>query len=178
MDPASANETAPDRFSVILDTTKGDITIDVDRALAPLGADRFYNLVRAGFYEDVAFFRVISGFMAQTGLHGDPAVNKLWRDARIADDPVKTSNTEGTVTFATSGPNARTTQIFINYRNNGRLDAMGFAPFGRVREMTVVDQIHSAYGEQPQQGRIHREGNQYLRTAFPDLDYIKSARLI
>lgn len=176
-DPAAANETAPDTFAVVFDTTKGPITIDVQRALAPIGADRFYNLVRVGFYDDVAFFRVVPGFVAQVGLNGDPAVNKIWRDSRIQDDPVAGSNTEGTVTFATSGKNSRTTQIFISLRNNARLDAMGFSQFGTVREMDTVRALNDGYGESPRQGQIVREGNAYLRAEFPELDFITTARI-
>ena len=184
-DPSKANEKAPDKFTVKLETTAGDILIDVDRSWAPKGADRIYNLVRAGYYDDVAFFRVISGFMAQVGIHGDPEVNKVWRNARIEDDPAgKQSNTRGMVSFATGGPNTRTTQFFINLVDNTRLDGMGFAPFGRVRDMAIVDQLHSGYGEGapngrgPEQGRIQSEGNTYLRANFPNLDYIRSATIV
>lgn len=176
-DPSAANETAPDQFTVVLETSKGDITIDVDRSLAPIGVDRFYNLVKLGYYDEARFFRVVPGFVAQFGLNADPAINKLWRDARIKDDPVTGSNTEGTVTFATSGKDSRTTQLFINLRNNARLDGMGFSAFGTVRDMDVVRALHDGYGEQPRQGQIHREGNAYLNASFPDLDYIKSARI-
>lgn len=184
LDPQAATATAPDAFAVELDTTKGSIVIDVDRALAPLGADRFFNLVKIGFYDDVAFFRVVEAFVAQLGIHGDPAVNKAWRRSTIRDDAVKTSNQEGTVTFATSGRDARTTQIFVNLRNNARLDAMGFAPFGRVRDLEVARALHSGYGEAypsgkgPMQGRLHREGNAYLGADFSDLDYVRTARLV
>lgn len=165
------------------ETTKGPIVLDLDRALAPIGVDRFYNLVRIGYFEDMAFFRVVERFVAQTGISGDSAVNKIWRKALIQDDPVKGSNTEGTVTFATSGRNARTTQFFINLRDNSRLDAMGFAPLGRVRDMGVVSSLYCGYGEAapsgqgPMQGRVHREGNVYLRADFPELDFIRSACL-
>ena len=183
-DPSLATKTAPDRYAVELTTTKGPIVIDVDRALAPRGADRFYNLVEIGFYDDVAFFRVVAGFMAQAGLNGDPAVNKVWRNARIPDDPVAGHNTEGMVTFATSGKAARTTQFFISFRDNRRLDGMGFSPFGKVRDMTVVQALHAGYGDGapsgngPMQGRIHREGNAYLRADFPELDFIQTARIV
>jgi peptidyl-prolyl cis-trans isomerase A (cyclophilin A) len=182
-DPAKANEQAPAKFTVKLQTTAGDILIDVDRSWAPVGADRIYNLVKAGYYDDVAFFRVISGFMAQVGIHGDPEVNKVWRNARIQDDPVKQSNTRGMVSFATAGPNTRTTQFFINFGNNARLDGMGFAPFGKVRNMEVVDKLHSGYGEGapngkgPEQGRIQGEGNKYLKADFPNLSWIKKATI-
>ena len=182
--PSLAKQTAPDKFSVELDTTKGSIILDVDRALAPNGADRFYNLVTVGYYTDIAFFRVVDNFMAQVGLHGEPSINKTWRDHRIQDDPVRTSNKRGTVSYATSGPNARTSQFFINYKDNGRLDSMGFSPFATVRDMTVADALYAGYGDGPpsgrgpQQGRIHREGNNYLKGEFGQLDFIKSARVI
>ena len=174
----------PDEFSVKLVTTKGDIVIDVKKAWAPKGADRFHELVTAGYFTDVAFFRVIDGFMAQVGIHGDPAVNKEWRTKKIDDDPVKESNKRGTVSFATSGKNSRTTQFFINFDDNGKLDGMGFSPFGKVRDMKVVDQIFSGYGEGaprgtgPSQARLQKEGNAYLEREFPKLDYIKSAEII
>ncbi len=182
--PDDATETAPDTYSVELTTTKGTITIDVDRDLAPIGADRFYNLVKLGFYDDVAFFRVVPAFMAQAGLSGTPAVNKAWRNARIRDDAPKTSNSAGTVTFATSGKDSRTTQFFINLKSNARLDAMGFAPFGKVRDLSGVEQLHDGYGDSPpsgsgpMQGRLHREGNAYLQAEFPELDYIRSAKIV
>ncbi len=181
--PSEANETAPDSFSVTLETTKGPIIIDLDRSLAPIGVDRFYNLVRIGFFADLAFFRVVERFVAQAGISGDPATSKIWSRALLQDDPVKGSNTEGTVTFATSGKNARTTQFFVNMRNNARLDAMGFAPIGRVQDMSVVSALHSGYGEAapggdgPMQGRLRREGSAYLRAEFPELDFIRSAEV-
>ena len=174
---------APAQYIVELDTTKGTIVIDVHRDWSPHGADRFYELVKSGYYDDVAFFRVIGGFMAQVGISGDPALNTQWRAKPIPDDPVKASNTRGTVTFATSGPDSRTTQFFINFGNNARLDGMGFSPFGKVRDMAPVDALYDGYGEGaprgrgPAQGRIQAEGNAYLRENFPKLDYIKSAKL-
>lgn len=183
--PAALVEQAPETFSVWIDTTKGPIVIDVTRAWSPQGADRFYNLVKAGYYTDVAFFRVIEGFMAQIGIHGDPAMNTVWQNANIQDDPVVQSNTRGMVTYAKTGaPNSRSTQFFINFSDNSRLDGMGFSPFGRVRDMSTVDQLHAGYGEGapsgrgPDQGRIQREGNTYLRSEFPNLDYIRSARIV
>jgi peptidyl-prolyl cis-trans isomerase A (cyclophilin A) len=175
---------APQKYVVELDTTKGAIVIDVHREWAPKGADRFYELVQNGYFTDVAFFRVIGGFMAQVGISGDPALNAQWRENKIEDDPVKASNTRGTVTFATSGPDSRTTQFFINFGDNSRLDGMGFAPFGKVKDMAPVDALYDGYGEGaprgrgPQQGRIQAEGNAYLRESFPKLDYIKSAKII
>lgn len=178
-DPSKLTEHAPETFKAQFDTTKGKVTIEVTRSLAPNGADRFYNLVRSGYFKDIGFFRVVPGFMCQFGLHGDPAVSAKWRDANLTDDPVKGSNTRGTITFATAGPNTRTTQLFINYGNNTFLDGQGFAPFGKVVEgMDVVDQINSEYRENPSQGRIQMQGNAYLKKDFPNLDYIKSASIL
>lgn len=185
LDPKLANETAPDTFKVRMSTTKGDFTIEVTRDWAPRGADRFYNLVKIGYYIDVAFFRVIDGFMAQFGIHGDPKVNAAWRPARIMDDPVKGSNKRGFVTYAMGGPNTRTTQLFISFRDNSGLDRQGFPPFGLVTEgMEVVDALYKGYGEGapdgsgPEQGRIQKEGNAYLKASFPSLDYVKSAKIV
>ena len=175
---------APERYTVELDTTKGAIIIDVRRDWAPNGADRFYELVQNQYFSGVAIFRVIGGFMAQAGIHGDPAVNAEWREKRIPDDPVKASNMRGTVTFATSGPDSRTTQFFINFGDNSRLDGMGFAPFGKVKDMAPVDALYDGYGEGaprgrgPSQGIMQSRGNAYLKESFPKLDYIKSARII
>jgi peptidyl-prolyl cis-trans isomerase A (cyclophilin A) len=184
-DPSKLTEKAPDTFKARFETTKGSVTIEVTRSLSPNGADRFYNLVRSGYFKDIAFFRVVPGFMCQFGIHGDPKVAAAWREARITDDPVKGSNTRGAITFATAGPNTRTTQFFINFADNSRLDGMGFAPFGKVTEgMDVVDKINSEYGEGaprgrgPDQGRVQREGNAYLKKDFPNLDYIKSASVL
>ncbi len=184
-DPAKLTEKAPETFKAQFDTTKGKFTVEVTRALAPNGADRFYNLVRSGYFSDVAFFRVIQGFMCQFGIHGDPAVAAKWRAANITDDPVKASNTRGAITFATAGPNTRTTQLFINFADNANLDRMGFSPFGKVTEgMDVVDKINGEYGEGapggrgPNQGRIQSQGNAYLKKEFPNLDYIKSATIL
>src|SRR5213596_1497254 len=146
-DPGFAQQ-APDSFRVRISTTKGDFVIAVHRAWAPRGADRFYNLVRSGFYDGVRFFRVIPGFMAQFGIHGDTAVTAAWRPRVIQDDPVRRTNGRGMVSFATAGPGTRTTQLFINYSDNSRLDGMGFSPFGRVVEgMDVVDRLYGGYGE-------------------------------
>jgi peptidyl-prolyl cis-trans isomerase A (cyclophilin A) len=184
-DPAKLTEKAPEIFKAQFDTTKGKFTIEVTRSLSPNGADRFYNLVRSGYFKDVAFFRVVPGFMCQFGIHGDPSVSAKWREAAIPDDPVKGSNTRGTITFATAGPNTRTTQLFINFADNINLNGMGFSPFGKVTEgMDVVDKINSEYGEGaprgggPNQGRVQAEGNTYLKKDFPNLDYIKSATIV
>ena len=184
-DPSKLTAQAPETFKAQFDTTKGKFTVEVTRSLAPNGADRFYNLVKSGYFTDIAFFRVIPGFMCQFGINGDPAVSAKWRDANITDDPVKGSNKRGTITFATAGPNTRTTQLFINFGDNVGLDGQGFAPFGKVTDgMDVVDKINSEYGEGapngngPDQGRIQMEGNAYLKKDFPNLDYIKSATII
>ena len=184
-DPAKLTGPAPETFKAQFDTTKGKFTIEVTRSLSPNGADRFYNLVHSGYFKDVAFFRVIPGFMCQFGIHGDPGVSAKWRAAAIADDPVKGSNTRGTITFATAGPNTRTTQLFINFADNINLNGMGFSPFGKVTEgMDVVDKINGEYGEGaprgggPNQGRVQAEGNTYLKKDFPNLDYIKSATIV
>jgi peptidyl-prolyl cis-trans isomerase A (cyclophilin A) len=177
--PSKLTEKAPDTFKVKFDTTKGSFTVEVTRSLAPNGADRFYNLVKAGYFKDIGFFRVVPGFMVQFGIDGDPKISAAWREANIPDDPVKGSNTRGTITFATAGPNTRTTQHFINYGNNTFLDGQGFAPFGKVIEgMDVVDKINSEYRENPNQGAIQMQGNEYLKKSFPNLDYIKSATLL
>ena len=183
--PDKATEKAPDKYKVKFNTTKGDIVVEVTRDWAPQGADRFYNLVKIGYFQDIAFFRVVEGFMAQFGIHGEPKVNNAWRGARIEDDPVKESNKRGYVTFATSGKNSRTVQMFINYGDNSRLDGQGFSPFGKVVEgMDVVDKLYNGYGEGaprgrgPNQGRIQAKGNTYLEADFPKLDYIKTASLV
>jgi peptidyl-prolyl cis-trans isomerase A (cyclophilin A) len=178
--------TAPDSYRARFETSAGDFVVEVQRELSPNGADRFYNLVRNGYYDGVRFFRVIDGFMAQFGMHGDPQVTAAWRSVPIADDPVMASNTRGMVTFAmTNQPNSRTTQIFINYRDNSNLDAMGFAPFGEVVEgMDVVDQLYSGYGEGapggsgPSQAQIQAQGNDYLQAEFPQLDYVERATIV
>jgi peptidyl-prolyl cis-trans isomerase A (cyclophilin A) len=178
-DPSKLTEKAPESFKAQFETTKGKFTIEVTRSLAPNGADRFYNMVRSGFFKDIAFFRVVPGFMVQFGIHGDPAVSAKWRAANITDDPVKTSNKPGYLTFATAGPNTRTTQLFINYGDNGFLDGQGFSPFGKVTEgMDVVTKINSDTGERPNQGAIQGAGNAYLKKEFPNLDYIKSASIV
>ena len=185
-DPSKLKEKAPETFKAQFDTTKGKFTVEVTRALAPNGADRFYNLVRSGFFKDIAFFRVIGGFMCQFGIHGDPKVAAAWRTATIPDDPVKSGNARGAITFAKTGaPNSRSTQFFINFGDNKNLDGMGFASFGKVTEgMDVVDKINAEYGEGaprgrgPEQGRIQAEGNAYLKKDFPNMDYIKSVTIL
>ena len=181
LNPAEARLTAPPKFKARFKTSKGEFVVEVNRDWAPKGVDRFYSLVTIGYFTDIAIFRVIQGFMMQFGIHGNPELNKVWKNATILDDPVTQSNTEGMLTFATRGANTRTTQFFINFGNNVRLDGMGFAPFGKVVEgMTVVNSIYSGYGEGaprgrgPAQGRMQAEGNTYLKADFPKLDYIES----
>src|SRR5215467_3074400 len=180
--PENVKEQAPAEYDAKFVTTKGDFMIHVTRAWAPLGADRFYNLVKHGFYNNAHFFRVLPGFVVQFGLSADPQVSRVWRSANIKDDPVAQSNKPGTVSFATAGPNTRTTQVFINLGNNGQLDKMGFSPFGKVTEgMDVVEKLHAGYGEGapqgrgPDQGTITAQGKAYLDKNFPNLDTIKSA---
>lgn len=173
---------SPDVYRVKFETTKGDFVVEVHRDWTPNGADRFYELVSAKFYDNVKFFRVVEGFMAQFGISGDPAVSAVWREKAIPDDPVVQSNRRGYVTFAKTGmPNSRTTQLFINFVDNSNLDAMGFAPFGEVVEgMDVVDSLYKGYGEEPSryQPQIQEKGNSFLEEAFPELDSIKTARLV
>jgi len=178
--PAALKEQAPATFKALFETSAGNFVIEVRRDWAPMGADRFYNLVKNGFYDNCRFFRVVSGFMVQFGINGDPSIQSFWRSANITDDPVKQSNRRGYITFATGGPNTRTTQVFINFGDNNGLDGQGFAPFGRVVSgMNVVDKIYSGYGENPPetQSRLQMEGNAYLAKAFPKLDYIKKATI-
>ena len=182
--PASLRETAPAAYKARFDTSKGVFVIEVQRAWAPNGADRFYNLVKNGFYDNVRFFRVISGFMVQFGISGDPKISAPWRDARIADDPVKQSNKRGFITYAMAGPNTRTSQVFINFGDNASLDSQGFSPFGRVvTGMNVVDALNAEYGEGaprgrgPDQGRVQMEGNAYLTRDFGKLDFVKKATI-
>jgi peptidyl-prolyl cis-trans isomerase A (cyclophilin A) len=153
--------------------------IEVNREWAPVGADRFHELVSKGFFDECRFFRVVPDFMVQFGINGDPAVQKEWRDARVKDDKVTQSNKRGYITFATSGPNSRTSQVFINFKDNSFLDRQGFAPFGKVVEgMDVVDKINAEYGESPDQFSIQSKGNEYLKKEFPKLDYIKKATVL
>jgi peptidyl-prolyl cis-trans isomerase A (cyclophilin A) len=182
--PAALKEQAPPVYKVDFDTSRGPFVIEVHRDWAPNGADRFYNLVKNGFYDDARFFRVVEGFMVQFGINGDPRTSAVWREARIKDDPVRISNKRTFVTFATAGPNTRTTQVFISYGNNSNLDSQGFAPFGQVVSgMKVVDSLYSGYGEGapqglgPEQGKLQSEGNAYLARGFGKLDYIKKATI-
>jgi len=179
--PASLKEQAPAVFKANFETSAGNVVIEVHREWAPNGADRFYNLVKNGYFDGVKFFRVVPRFMAQFGIHGDPAVASAWMNARIQDDPVKQSNKRGYVTFAkTNAPNSRSTQFFINYGDNAGLDAQGFAPFGRVISgMEVVDKFNAKYGEKTtaDQGNIYAGGNAYLDKTYPGLDFIKKATI-
>ena len=182
--PAALREQAPPVYKAKFDTTKGVFVIEVQRDWAPNGADRFYNLVKNGFYDNVRFFRVISGFMVQFGIHGDPKVSAPWREAQLKDDPVKQSNKRGYITYAMAGPNTRTSQVFINFGDNASLDSQGFSPFGRVvTGMEVVDKLNAEYGEGaprgrgPDQGRIQAEGNAYLNKEFSKLDFVKKATI-
>lgn len=181
MNPSTLKATAPDLFRVKFTTTKGDFVVEVHRAWAPLGADRFYNLVVNKFFDDAAFFRNVPEFMVQFGIPANPAIGRAWYNANIKDDPVKHSNTRGTITFAkTDLPNSRSTQLFINFNDrNVFLDASGFAPFGTVVSgMSVVDGLYNGYGEKPDQGRITAEGKAYLDKNFPKLDTIKSTTIV
>jgi peptidyl-prolyl cis-trans isomerase A (cyclophilin A) len=185
LNPSTLTAKAPDAYEVKFSTTKGDFVVQVTRAWAPLAGDRFYNLVVNKFFDDASFFRVLAGFVVQFGLHADPQVSRVWRAATIKDDPVTQSNRPGFVTFATAGPNTRTTQVFINLGNNAQLDSMGFAPFGQVTHgVEIVKQLYSGYGEGapggqgPDQGAISSQGKAYLDKNFPKLDSIKGAAII
>jgi peptidyl-prolyl cis-trans isomerase A (cyclophilin A) len=179
--PASLTAKAPKTFSVEFDTTKGKFVVTVHRSSAPRGADRFYNLVKAHFFDGVEFFRVVKGFVVQFGISGYPKVSSAWQYAAIKDDPVRLSNTIGTITYADAGPNTRTTQLFINIADNASLDGQGFAPFGRVTSgMSVVNRLYSGYGESVTnlQGQIATQGNAFLKKRFPKLDAVIRARLL
>jgi peptidyl-prolyl cis-trans isomerase A (cyclophilin A) len=183
--PPAQPEQAPALYKVKFVTTKGEAVIEVHRDWAPLGADRFYNLVKAGFYDKVKFFRAIPGFMVQFGINGGPAVSRVWKSQPINDDPVTKSNGRGFITFATAGPNTRTTQVFISLVDNQRLDSRGFSPFGQVVSgMEVIDSLYTGYGEGapggagPMQARIEAEGNAYLERDFPRLDGIQTATIV
>jgi peptidyl-prolyl cis-trans isomerase A (cyclophilin A) len=182
---AQMNRTAPERFRVRLATSEGDIVLEIRRSWAPKGVDRFYNLVANGFYDRCRFFRVVKDWVVQFGLHGDPRIGARWEETQIEDDPVAIPNHKGTLAFATAGPRTRTTQIFINLKDNSaELDARGFSPFARVVEgQGVVDSLYGGYGEGPPGGngpdqeRIAKEGNAYLAKEFPNLDYIEKATI-
>ena len=180
--PSTLQEKAPDKYEVRFKTTRGDFTVQVTRSWSPLGADRFYNLVKGHFYDNTAFFRVVSGFVVQFGIAEKAAVSAAWKHTEIADDPVTQSNKRGYLTFATAGPNTRTTQIFINLKDNPRLDGMGFSPFGVVEGtgMNVVEMMYEGYGDNagPDQDQIERQGDPYLKKGWPKLDYIKSATVV
>ena len=186
LSPSKATEKAPEVFKARFETIKGPFVIEVHRDWSPNGADRFYNLVKMGFYDDTKFFRTVENFMVQFGLHGAPEVNSVWRNSRIADDPVKQSNKRGFVSFAMAGPGSRTTQVFVNYVDrNVNLDAMGFSPFGQVVEgMDIVDGLYKGYGEGapsgrgPDQRKLQSQGTVYLKKDFPELDYVKKASIL
>lgn len=175
---------APDQYDILFETTKGQFRVRVQRAWSPTGADRLHELVESGYYDDVAFFRVLDGFVAQFGISGDPEVGARWRERPIEDDPVQATNKAGSISFAMAGPGTRTTQLFINLADNTRLDDMGFSPVAEVTEgMDVVGSLYGGYGEGaprgngPDQGAIHGRGNAYLRDSFPDLDYVTRATI-
>ena len=179
-DSPEMKKQAPAAFMARFDTNKGAFVIAVERKLSPHGADRFYNLVRNGYFDGNKFFRVLPGFIVQWGMNGDPAINKIWSESRILDDPVQISNKKGTITFAKPGsPNARSTHLFINYADNTNLDGQGFAPFGHVSEgMEVVEAINSEYKQAPNQRMISEGGNAYLNEHYPKLDTILSAKIV
>lgn len=169
---------APNHYQARFDTSKGPFVIEVKREWAPIGADRFYQLVKSGFYDEARFFRVAPGFVIQWGIARDPILNSQWKEKVIPDDPVKEGNLAGWVSFASSGPNTRTTQVFVNLANNLQLDSMGFSAFGHITEgLDVIARIYTGYGEQPVQSLIETQGNAYLKQNFPNLDYIKTARI-
>jgi len=179
--PSTLTATAPPVYSAAFKTTKGTFVVTVHRAWAPRGADRFYNLVRNGFYDDVSLFRVIPGFVVQFGISSKPSIARVWANANIRDDPVKHANTRGTITFADAGPNTRSTQVFVNLVDNGRLGRLGFAPFGEVTSgMSVLGKLYSGYGEQPAsaQGQMVEQGKAFLERTFPRLDSILTARIV
>lgn len=178
--PAALTGQAPETFRARFETSKGGFVVEVTRAWSPNGADRFYNLVQAGYFDDVRFFRVVPNFVVQFGIHGSPEIARAWQSANIQDDPVKESNKKGFVTYAMRGPNTRTTQLFINLKDNTSLDSQGFSPFGRVVEgMEVVEKLNGEYGETltSLQGQITSQGNAFLAQKAPRLDFIKSARV-
>ncbi len=176
---ATKTAQAPEKFRVKFETSVGNFVVDVQRTWAPLGADRFHELVTSGFYDECRFFRVVPDFVVQWGMNGDPKVYAKWKDREIRDDKVTQSNLEGMITFASRGPNTRTCQLFINLTDNQRLDDLGFAPFGKVVEgMDVVKKISAEYEQLPQQPLIQEQGNEYLKKEFPKMDYIKKATVV
>jgi peptidyl-prolyl cis-trans isomerase A (cyclophilin A) len=181
--PPALKEQAPATYKAKFDTSKGAFVVTVHRDWAPIGADRFYNLVKNGYFDDVRFFRVISNFMVQFGISGSPTVSAIWRNpsVQLKDDPVKQSNKRGYITFATAGPNTRTTQVFVNFKDNAFLDGQGFAPFGEVSEgmEDVVDKLYSQYAGKPQEQfvQILNQGNAFLNKDFPKLDFVKTATI-
>jgi cyclophilin family peptidyl-prolyl cis-trans isomerase len=178
-DPGKLDVPVPDRFRVKFETTKGDFVVEVTKDVAPIGASHFYRAVDAHFYDGCRFFRVVPGFVVQWGINGDPKVQKQWRDHPIQDEPVKMSNRKGAITYAKGGKDSRTTQVFINLRNNSQLDNDGFSAFGKVISgMDVVENINSEYGERPDQKYIQSDGNEYLKSKYPRLDYIKQATIL
>jgi peptidyl-prolyl cis-trans isomerase A (cyclophilin A) len=179
LNPAALRAKAPDLYRVKFFTSHGEFTVECHRDWAPLGADRFYNLVKNRFFTNAAFFRYVPNFIVQFGLPADPKIAAAWEKATIKDDPVTHGNKKGTIVFATAGPNTRTTQFFVNFRDNTPLDAQGFAAFGEVTEgLDVVTGLYSGYGEQPDQEQITKQGKAYLDAKFPKLDYIKAATVI
>ncbi|HLY94189.1 MAG TPA: peptidylprolyl isomerase [Gaiellaceae bacterium] len=179
--PAALHAKAPAVYNVAFATTKGRFVVTVHRAWAPRGADRFYNLVRARFFDGVEFFRVVKGFVVQFGISPYPQVSSAWEKAPIKDDPVKTSNARATITYADGGPNTRTTQVFINLASNPGLDTQGFSPFGKVTSgMSVVGKLYSGYDDTPTnaQPQIFEQGNAFLKKHFPKLDAILTARIV
>lgn len=179
--PADEPVRSPDAFRVRFETSKGPFVVEVTRAYAPHGADRFHELVTIGYFSGVRFFRMMPGFIVQFGIHGDPEVNARWSSATIPDDPMRLRNARGTMAFAARGPNSRATQLFISTGENQRaLDGQRiFAPFGTVIEgMSTVDSLYSGYGEEPNPARIQRQGTTYLQRWFPGLDSIVSATLV
>jgi peptidyl-prolyl cis-trans isomerase A (cyclophilin A) len=178
--PAALKDVAPAEYRARFDTSVGPFVVLVHRSWSPKGADRFYNMVKYGFFDNSRFFRVMPNFMVQFGLNGDPAVQRPWTNANLQDEPAKQSNKRGLITFATaSGPNTRTTQVFINFRDNAFLDPQGFTPFGEVESgMDAVDKINAEYGERPDQGLIQQQGNAYLTKAFPRLSFITKATIV
>lgn len=185
LNPSLATKRAPDKYRVRFTTTQGDFTLAVFRNLSPQAADRLYNLVQIGFFQEITFFRVIPGFMAQFGVSGYPQVTDAWKEAKLPDDPVLSGNKRGHISMASAGPGTRSTQFFINFQDNAQLDGMGFASFGQVVEgMEVVDRLYGGYGEGaprgagPNQGILMQKGNPYLKESFPKLDVIRRAEVL